>query len=106
MPKVLIADEMSPKAAEIFRARGVEVDEITGLSKDELIKIVGNYDGVAVRSTTKATKDVFAAATNLKVIGRAGIGVDNIDIPAASAKGVVVMNTPFGNSITDRKSVV
>ncbi len=106
MPKVLIADEMSPRAAEIFRARGVEVDEITGLSKDELIKIVGNYDGLAVRSTTKATKEVFAAATNLKVIGRAGIGVDNIDIPAASAKGVVVMNTPFGNSITTAEHAI
>ena len=106
MPKVLIADEMSPKAAEIFRARGVEVDEITGLSKDELIKIVGDYDGIAVRSSTKATKEVFAAATNLKVIGRAGIGVDNIDIPAASAKGVVVMNTPFGNSITTAEHAI
>ena len=106
MPKVLIADEMSPKAAEIFRARGVEVDEITGLTKDELIKIVGDYDGIAVRSTTKATKEVFAAATNLKVIGRAGIGVDNIDIPAASAKGVVVMNTPFGNSITTAEHAI
>ena len=106
MPKVLIADEMSPRAAEIFRARGVEVDEITGLSKDELLKIVGEYDGLAVRSTTKATKDVFAAAGRLKVIGRAGIGVDNIDIPAASAKGVVVMNTPFGNSITTAEHAI
>ncbi len=106
MPKVLIADEMSPKAAEIFRARGVEVDEITGLTKDALIEIIGNYDGLAVRSTTKATKEVIAAATNLKVIGRAGIGVDNIDIPAASAKGVVVMNTPFGNSITTAEHAI
>ena len=99
-PKVLISDQMSPKAAEIFRARGIEVDEITGLSKDELIKIIGNYDGLAIRSSTKVTKEVLAAATNLKVVGRAGIGVDNVDIPAASALGVVVMNTPFGNSIT------
>jgi D-3-phosphoglycerate dehydrogenase len=106
MPKVLIADEMSPKAAEIFRARGVEVDEITGLSKDELIKIIGNYDGLAVRSSTKATKEVLAAATSMKVIGRAGIGVDNIDIPAASAAGIVVMNTPFGNSITTAEHAI
>ena len=106
MPKVLISDQMSPKAAEIFRARGVEVDEITGLSKDELLKIIGNYDGLAIRSSTKATKEVIAAATNLKVIGRAGIGVDNVDIPAASAAGVVVMNTPFGNSITTAEHAI
>ncbi len=106
MPKVLIADEMSPKAAEIFRARGVEVDEITGLSKEELIAIIGKYDGLAVRSATKAVAAVIAAADNLKVIGRAGIGVDNIDIPAASAKGIVVMNTPFGNSITTAEHAI
>ena len=106
MPTVLISDQMSPKAAEIFRARGIEVDEITGLSKDELIKIIGNYDGLAIRSATKATKDVIAAAKNLKVIGRAGIGVDNVDIPAASGAGVVVMNTPFGNSITTAEHAI
>jgi D-3-phosphoglycerate dehydrogenase len=97
---------MSPKAAEIFRARGIEVDEITGLSKDELIKIIGQYDGLAIRSSTKVTKDVLAAATNLKVVGRAGIGVDNVDIPAASSRGVVVMNTPFGNSITTAEHAI
>ncbi|MCF8707347.1 phosphoglycerate dehydrogenase [Rhizorhapis sp. SPR117] len=106
MPKVLISDQMDPKAAEIFRARGVEVDEITGLSKDELIKIIGQYDGLAIRSATKVTADVLEAATNLKVVGRAGIGVDNVDIPAASAKGVVVMNTPFGNSITTAEHAI
>ncbi len=106
MPKVLIADQMSPKAAEIFRARGVEVDEITGLSKDDLLKIIDKYDGLAIRSSTKATKEVLAAATNLKVVGRAGIGVDNVDIPAASAHGIVVMNTPFGNSITTAEHAI
>ncbi|WP_164157425.1 phosphoglycerate dehydrogenase [Sandarakinorhabdus rubra] len=106
MPKVLISDQMSPKAAEIFRARGIEVDEITGLSKDELINIIGQYDGLAIRSSTKVTKEVLAAATNLKVVGRAGIGVDNVDIPAASAQGVVVMNTPFGNSITTAEHAI
>jgi len=106
MPKVLISDQMSPKAAEIFRNRGIEVDEITGLSKDELIKIIGQYDGLAIRSSTKVTKEVLAAATNLKVVGRAGIGVDNVDIPAASARGVVVMNTPFGNSITTAEHAI
>ena len=106
MPKVLISDQMSPKAAEIFRNRGIEVDEITGLSKDELIRIIGQYDGLAIRSSTKVTKEVLAAATNLKVVGRAGIGVDNVDIPAASARGVVVMNTPFGNSITTAEHAI
>ena len=106
MPKVLISDQMDPKAAEIFRANGLEVDEKTGLSKDELIAIIGDYDGLAIRSSTKVTKEVLDAATNLKVVGRAGIGVDNVDIPAASAKGVVVMNTPFGNSITTAEHAI
>jgi D-3-phosphoglycerate dehydrogenase / 2-oxoglutarate reductase len=106
MPKVLISDDMDPKAAEIFRANGLEVDEKTGLSKDELIAIIGDYDGLAIRSATKVTKEVLDAATNLKVVGRAGIGVDNVDIPAASAKGVVVMNTPFGNSITTAEHAI
>lgn len=106
MPKVLISDKMDPKAAEIFRANGLEVDEKTGLSKEELIAIIGEYDGLAIRSATKVTKDVLEAATNLKVVGRAGIGVDNVDIPAATAKGVVVMNTPFGNSITTAEHAI
>jgi len=106
MPKVLISDKMDPKAAQIFRQRGIEVEEITGKTKDELIAIIGDYDGLAIRSATKVTKDVLAAARNLKVVGRAGIGVDNVDIPAASAAGVVVMNTPFGNSITTAEHAI
>ncbi|RUN78018.1 phosphoglycerate dehydrogenase [Sphingomonas sp. TF3] len=106
MPKVLISDKMDPKAAQIFRERGVEVDEITGKTPEELIAIIGEYDGLAIRSSTKVTKAILAAATNLKVIGRAGIGVDNVDIPAASAQGVVVMNTPFGNSITTAEHAI
>jgi D-3-phosphoglycerate dehydrogenase len=106
MPKVLISDKMDPKAAQIFRERGVEVDEITGKTPDELKAIIGQYDGLAIRSSTKVTKDILEHATNLKVIGRAGIGVDNVDIPAASAKGVVVMNTPFGNSITTAEHAI
>nr|WP_315379507.1 phosphoglycerate dehydrogenase [uncultured Sphingomonas sp.] len=106
MPKVLISDKMDPKAAQIFRERGVEVDEITGKTPDELKAIIGDYDGLAIRSSTKVTKDILAHATNLKVIGRAGIGVDNVDIPAASAQGVVVMNTPFGNSITTAEHAI
>jgi D-3-phosphoglycerate dehydrogenase / 2-oxoglutarate reductase len=106
MPKVLISDKMDPRAAAIFRERGVEVDEITGKTKDELIAMIGEYDGLAIRSATKVTADVIAAAKNLKVIGRAGIGVDNVDIPAASAAGIVVMNTPFGNSITTAEHAI
>ena len=105
-PKVLIADQLSPAAVAIFRARGVDTDVRTGLAKDELMKIIGDYDGLAVRSATKADKEVLAAASRLKVIGRAGIGVDNVDIPAATAAGVVVMNTPFGNSITTAEHAI
>ena len=106
MPKVLISDKMDPRAAEIFRERGVEVDVITGKTPDELAAMIGDYDGLAIRSSTKVTKAILEAATNLKVVGRAGIGVDNVDIPAASAKGVVVMNTPFGNSITTAEHAI
>ncbi len=105
-PKVLISDKMDPRAAQVFRERGVDVHEKPGLTKDELIAIIGDYDGLAIRSATKATKDVLAAASNLKVVGRAGIGVDNVDIPFASAQGVVVMNTPFGNSITTAEHAI
>ena len=106
MPKVLISDKMDPRAAQIFRERGVEVDEITGKTPDELKAMIGTYDGLAIRSSTKVTADLLEAATNLKVVGRAGIGVDNVDIPAASARGVVVMNTPFGNSITTAEHAI
>jgi D-3-phosphoglycerate dehydrogenase len=106
MPKVLISDPMDPKAAEIFRSHGIEVDEKPGLSKDELAAIIGEYDGLAIRSATKVTKQLLEHADRLKVVGRAGIGVDNVDIPSASAKGVVVMNTPFGNSITTAEHAI
>jgi D-3-phosphoglycerate dehydrogenase len=106
MPKVLISDKLSPAAVEIFRARGIEADVKTELKKDELKSIIGAYDGLAVRSATKVTGDVIQAAGNLKVIGRAGIGVDNIDVAAATQKGIVVMNTPFGNSITTAEHAI
>ena len=106
MAKVLISDDLSPLAKAIFEARGIEVDQIVGMSKDELIACIGKYDGLAIRSATKVTKDVLAAAKNLKVIGRAGIGVDNVDVPAATAAGIVVMNTPFGNSITTAEHAI
>jgi len=106
MPKVLISDKMDPLAAEIFQKNGVEVDTKTGLSAEELLKIIGHYDGLAIRSSTTATPELLKAAANMKVIGRAGIGVDNVDIPAATAAGIVVMNTPFGNSITTAEHAI
>lgn len=106
MPKVLISDSMSPRAADIFRERGIEVDEKTGLSKEELIEIIGDYDGLAIRSSTRPDAEIMAAAKNLKVIGRAGIGVDNVDINAATQNGIVVMNTPFGNAITTAEHAI
>ena len=105
-PRILISDQMDPKAEAIFRERGCDVDVITGKTPEELKAIIGQYDGLAIRSTTKLTKELIEAATNLKVVGRAGIGVDNIDIPAASVKGIVVMNTPFGNSITTAEHAI
>ena len=108
MPKVLISDELSDAAVQIFRDRGVEVDFQPTLGKDpaKLAAIIGGYDGLAIRSATKVTADLLARAGALRVIGRAGIGVDNVDIPAASAKGIVVMNTPFGNSITTAEHAI
>jgi D-3-phosphoglycerate dehydrogenase len=108
MPKVLISDELSQAAVQIFRDNGVEVDFQPMLGKDpaKLAEIIGDYDGLAIRSNTKATAALLAGAANLKVIGRAGIGVDNVDIPFASSKGIVVMNTPFGNSITTAEHAI
>ncbi len=106
MIKVLIADSMSPRAAEIFRSRGLQVDERPGLAAKDLAAIVGPYHGIAVRSSTKITAEILEAARALKVVGRAGIGVDNIDVPAATARGVAVMNTPFGNSITTAEHAI
>jgi D-3-phosphoglycerate dehydrogenase len=100
MPRVLITDELSPRAVEIFRARGIETDVETGLGAAELARRIALYDGLAVRSATKVTAELIAAANALKVIGRAGIGVDNIDVAAATERGIVVMNTPYGNAIT------
>ncbi|MBA3576320.1 MAG: phosphoglycerate dehydrogenase [Sphingomonas sp.] len=104
--RVLISDTMDPKAAAVFRDRGIEADEKPGLSPDELSAIIGDYDGLAIRSATKVTRAILDAGDRLKVVGRAGIGVDNVDIPAATARGVVVMNTPFGNSITTAEHAI
>lgn len=108
MPRVLISDALSPAAVQIFKDRGVEVDfqPDLGKDKDKLAAIIGDYDGLAIRSATKVTAKILESATRLKVIGRAGIGIDNVDIPAATAKGVIVMNTPFGNSITTAEHAI
>lgn len=108
MPKVLVSDKLSPTAVQIFKDNGVEVDYLPdlGKDKDKLLEVIGQYDGLAIRSATKVTEKIIAAATNLKVIGRAGIGVDNVDIPAATKKGIIVMNTPFGNSITTAEHAI
>ena len=105
-PKVLISDKLDPQSVEIFKKNGVDVDYKVGLKPDELKAIIGNYDGLAVRSETKVTPEILAAATKMKVIGRAGIGVDNVDIPKATEAGIVVMNTPFGNSITTAEHAI
>src|SRR5262252_9920513 len=104
--KVLIADKLSPAAVAIFKDRGVPTDNKPGMTKEELLACVDQYDGIAIRSATKITADVIKAAKKLKVVARAGIGVDNVDIPAATAAGVIVMNTPFGNSITTAEHAI
>ncbi|NUH66856.1 phosphoglycerate dehydrogenase [Sulfitobacter sp. S0837] len=107
-PKVLISDKLSEAAVQIFRDRGIDVDfqPDLGKDKDKLAEIIGNYDGLAIRSATKVTEKILANAPNLKVIGRAGIGTDNIDKEAASKQGVIVMNTPFGNMITTAEHAI
>jgi D-3-phosphoglycerate dehydrogenase len=107
-PKVLISDSLSPAAVQIFKDRGIDVDfqPKLGADKEKLAEIIGNYDGLAIRSATKVTPKILEKAAKLKVIGRAGIGVDNVDIPAATAKGIIVMNTPFGNSITTAEHAI
>lgn len=105
-PKVLISDKLSPAAIDIFKQRGITAEVKTGLSKEELAEIIGGYDGLAVRSASKVTEKVLAKPGRLKVIGRAGVGVDNIDVAVASQKGIIVMNTPFGNSITTAEHAI
>ncbi|MCC5957666.1 MAG: phosphoglycerate dehydrogenase, partial [Natronohydrobacter sp.] len=107
-PKVLVSDALSETAVQIFRDRGIDVtfEPKLGKDKERLLDMIGEFDGLAIRSNTKVTDKVLAAATNLKVVGRAGIGVDNVDIPAASKKGVIVMNTPFGNSVTTAEHAI
>ena len=107
-PKVLVSDKLSETAVQIFRDRGIDVDFLpdVGKDKDKLAEIIGQYDGLAIRSATKVTPKILEHATKLKVVGRAGIGVDNVDKEAASKKGVIVMNTPFGNMITTAEHAI
>ena len=107
-PRVLVSDKLSKTAVQIFKDRGVDVDYQPDLGKDKekLLAIIGDYDGLAIRSATKVTRKLIAAAPKLRVIGRAGIGVDNVDVPAATARGIIVMNTPFGNSITTAEHAI
>ncbi|MDE1973080.1 MAG: phosphoglycerate dehydrogenase [Hyphomicrobiales bacterium] len=106
--KVLISDALSPAAVAIFKDRGLDVDFQPGLGKDKekLAEAINGFDGLAIRSTTKVTSKILERAQNLKVIGRAGIGVDNVDVAAATARGIIVMNTPFGNSITTAEHAI
>jgi len=107
-PKVLISDALSSAAVQIFKDRGLEVDFQPDLGKDKerLAAVINGFDGLAIRSATKVTGKILDQAKGLKVIGRAGIGVDNVDIPAATARGIIVMNTPFGNSITTAEHAI
>ncbi len=107
-PRVLVSDALSETAVQIFRDRGIDVtfDPALGKDKERLSEVIGDYDGLAIRSATKVTGKLLDRAGRLKVVGRAGIGVDNVDIPAASKKGVIVMNTPFGNSITTAEHAI
>ena len=104
--KVLISDKLSPAAVQIFRDRGIEVDVKSGLSPADLRGIIGDYDGLAIRSATKVTRELLEATDRLRVVGRAGIGVDNVDVKNATARGVVVMNTPNGNAITTAEHAI
>ena len=107
-PKVLVSDKLSETAVQIFRDRGIDVDFMPDLGKDKekLAEVIGQYDGLAIRSATKVTPTILKHATNLKVVGRAGIGTDNVDKEAASKQGVIVMNTPFGNMITTAEHAI
>lgn len=105
--KILVSDNLSETGVDIFKkAEGLEVEVKTGLTPEELKAIIKDYDGLVIRSATKVTAEIIQAADKLKVIGRAGIGLDNVDIPAASQRGIVVMNTPEGNTITTAEHTI
>ncbi len=104
--KVLVSDNISPKGVDILKKAGLEVDVKTGMKPEELKACIGEYEGLVIRSATKVTSEIIDAAANLKVIGRAGSGLDNVDKTAASKKGIVVMNTPGGNTVTTAEHAI
>ncbi|HDK17535.1 MAG TPA: phosphoglycerate dehydrogenase, partial [Nitrospirae bacterium] len=104
--KVLVSDNLSPKGINILKKAGLKVDIKVGLRPAELQQIIGNYDGLVIRSATKVTSDIISSAKKLKVVGRAGSGLDNVDITAATKQGIVVMNTPGGNTVTTAEHTV
>ena len=104
--KVLISDNLSPRGIEVLKQSGLEVDVKTGMKPEELKACIGEYHGLIIRSATKVTAEIVEAAANLKVVGRAGSGLDNVDKAAASKKGIVVMNTPGGNTITTAEHTI
>src|SRR5210317_1100229 len=105
--KVLVSDNLGDIGIKMFQEEpGIEVDVKTGLAPDELKSIIGGYDALVIRSATKVTEELLEAAENLKVVGRAGIGLDNVDIPAATKRGIIVMNTPGGNVITTAEHAI
>ena len=107
MPKVLVSDSLAEQGVTVLeQSPGIDVVNRPGCSPDELLELIADADGLVIRSGTKVTADVLAAAKNLRIVGRAGIGVDNVDIPAASKKGVIVMNTPFGNMVTTAEHAI
>jgi len=106
MFKILVSDKLSQRGVDILKEAGFQVDVKTGLSPDEQKSIIKDYDGLIIRSATKVTKEIIDAAEKLKVIGRAGSGIDNVDVPFATKKGIVVMNTPGGNTITTAEHTI
>ena len=106
MPKVLISDKLSESAVNVFKENNIKTEYLPGLSNDELLKVIDKFDGLAIRSATKVTEEVFNNAGSLKIVGRAGIGTDNIDKVAATKNGVVVMNTPYGNAVTTAEHAI
>lgn len=105
--KVLVSDPLSEVGIDIFKnTSGIDVDVNTGLTPEQRLEIIGPYDGLVIRSATKVNAELIAAADNLKVVGRAGIGLDNVDIPAASERNIAVMNTPFGNATTTAEHAI
>ena len=106
MPKVLISDKLSESAVEVFKKNKIETSYKPGINKDQILKIIHEYDGLAIRSATKVSDEIFKTAKRLKIVGRAGIGTDNIDKVAATKNGVIVMNTPYGNAVTTAEHAI